>query len=159
MRNVIIWHWMGAGEGRGALRSFNIQRNVWAPLHPPNIAPPPPPRYSKPSYAYAKHVRAQSEVITEYLVGCCWWFNGPLRQYFNLYRAVSQREGGRREKWQIRDKMSKHPPSPAPTASEVGPCPTIIQIIRTPWHWKLCPAPSHHPPSPYYRINNDYEWM
>ena len=25
-----------------------------------------------------------------WLVGCC-GFNGPLRQYFNLYRAVSQR--------------------------------------------------------------------
>ena len=27
------------------------------------------------------------------LVG--WWFNGPLRQYFSLYWAVSQREGER----------------------------------------------------------------
>ena len=25
-------------------------------------------------------------------------FNGPLRQYFNLYQAVSQREGERRKK-------------------------------------------------------------
>ena len=24
---------------------------------------------------------------------CCFGFNGPLRQYFSLYRAVSQREG------------------------------------------------------------------
>ena len=32
-----------------------------------------------------------------WLVG---WFglNGPLRQYFSLYRAVSQREGERKEK-------------------------------------------------------------
>ena len=28
----------------------------------------------------------------ESLVGC-FGFNGPLRQYFSLYRAVSQREG------------------------------------------------------------------
>ena len=28
----------------------------------------------------------------------CFGFNGPLRQYFSLYRAVSQREGERREK-------------------------------------------------------------
>ena len=28
----------------------------------------------------------------EWLVGC-FGFNGPLRQYFSLYRAVSQREG------------------------------------------------------------------
>ena len=31
------------------------------------------------------------------LVGC-FAFNGPLRQYFSLYRTVSQREGERREK-------------------------------------------------------------
>ena len=30
-------------------------------------------------------------------VGCV-GFNGPLRQYFSLYRAVSQREGERGEK-------------------------------------------------------------
>ena len=32
-----------------------------------------------------------------WLVGC-FGFNGPLRQYFSLYRAVSQREGDRGEK-------------------------------------------------------------
>ena len=31
------------------------------------------------------------------LVGC-FGFNGPLRQYFSLYRAVSQRAGERKEK-------------------------------------------------------------
>ena len=30
------------------------------------------------------------------MVGC-FGLNGPLRQYFSLYRAVSQREGGRKE--------------------------------------------------------------
>ena len=39
-----------------------------------------------------------------WLVGCfgflvaCLGFNGPLRQYFSLYRAVSQREGERGKK-------------------------------------------------------------
>ena len=28
----------------------------------------------------------------------CFGLNGPLRQYFSLYRAVSQREGERKEK-------------------------------------------------------------
>ena len=28
----------------------------------------------------------------------CFGFNGPLRQYFSLYRAVSQREGERKDK-------------------------------------------------------------
>ena len=32
-----------------------------------------------------------------WLVGCI-GFNGPLRQYFSLYQAVSQREGERGEK-------------------------------------------------------------
>ena len=32
-----------------------------------------------------------------WLVGC-FGFNGPLRQYFSLYRAVSQREGEKKEK-------------------------------------------------------------
>ena len=36
--------------------------------------------------------------------------------------------------------MSK-PPPPAPTASAIGPCPTIIQISRTPRHWKFT---QHH---------------
>ena len=55
-------------------------------------------------------------------------FNGPLRQYYSLYRAVSQREGKRGKKGQIRVKMSKQPP-PAPTASAVGPCPAVIKIV------------------------------
>ena len=32
-----------------------------------------------------------------WLVGC-FGLNGPLRQYFSLYRAISQREGERKEK-------------------------------------------------------------
>ena len=35
--------------------------------------------------------------IFGWLVGC-FGFNGPLRQYFSLYRAVSQRKGERGEK-------------------------------------------------------------
>ena len=34
---------------------------------------------------------------TFWLVGC-FGFNGPLRQYFSLYRTVSQREGEREKK-------------------------------------------------------------
>ena len=43
-----------------------------------------------------------------WLVGC-FGFDGPLRQYFSLYRADSQREGERGEKRQMRVKMAKHP--------------------------------------------------
>ena len=57
-------------------------------------------------------------------------FNGPLRQYFSLYRAVSQRVRKKREKIDERKKMSKQL-SPAPAASAIDPCPIIIQISRT----------------------------
>ena len=40
----------------------------------------------------------------------------------------------------MRKKISTQLP-PAPTASTVGPCPTLIQISRTPRHWKLT---QHH---------------
>ena len=36
-------------------------------------------------------------VTVSWLFGCV-GFNGPLRQYFSLYRAVSQREGDRGKK-------------------------------------------------------------
>ena len=32
--------------------------------------------------------------------------------------------------------MSKKPP-PAPTVNTIGPCPTVIQVSRTPWHCKF----------------------
>ena len=35
--------------------------------------------------------------LVGWLVGC-FRFNSPLRQYFSLYRAISQREGERGEK-------------------------------------------------------------
>ena len=53
--------------------------------------------------------------------------NGPSRQYFSLYRAVSQTEGERKKEMTDERKMSKQP-SPAPTASAVGPCPTALEV-------------------------------
>ena len=50
-------------------------------------------------YTETKHMTKAS-----WLVGC-FGFNGPLRQYFSQYRAVSQREGEREEK---RTDESKH---------------------------------------------------
>ena len=52
----------------------------------------------------------------------CFGFNGLLRQYYSLYRAVSQRVRKKREKIDERKKISKQPP-PAPTASAIDPCP------------------------------------
>ena len=68
------------------------------------------------------------------------WFvvfglNGPLRQYFSLYRAASERE---REKEMIDER--KNVKQPPPTASAIGPCPTVMQTSRTSRHWKLTPG-------------------
>ena len=47
----------------------------------------------------------------------------------------------------MRVKMSKQPP-PAPTASAVGPCPTVIQVVGRPGTGSLprTIAPPDHPP-------------
>ena len=60
--------------------------------------------------------------------------NGPLRQYFSLCMAVSQRKRKKKDFW--REENVKTAPS-APTASAVGPRPTIVQISRSPRHWNL----------------------
>ena len=48
------------------------------------------------SYCYYYHYDFV-QVYHGLLVGC-FGLNGPLRQHFSLYRAVSQREGERKEK-------------------------------------------------------------
>ena len=61
----------------------------------------------------------------------------------SVYIGPSPKEREKEERKDIDEsKMSKQPP-PAPTVSAVGPCPTVIQISRTPRHWKL-----HHPTTP-----------
>ena len=40
----------------------------------------------------SSHLSVSGQYRKYWLVGCL-GFNGPLRQYFSLYRAVSQREG------------------------------------------------------------------
>ena len=69
------------------------------------------------------------------MVGC-FRFNGPLRQYFSLYRAVSQREGEREEKGQMRVKMSKTTPTRT-YCKRSRPLPYCYQNCRTPRHWKF----------------------
>ena len=82
-----------------------------------------------------------------WLVGC-FGFNGPLRQYFSLYMAVSQKRGRKRKERIDESKMSKQPP-PAPTASVVVPCPIVIKIVGRPGTESLPStiAPPYHPPA------------
>ena len=57
------------------------------------------------------------------------WFNGSLRQYFNLFRAVSQR-GRKKRKRKTREKLFKRPPT-APTASALKVYPAHRTIPLT----------------------------
>ena len=76
---------------------------------------------------------------TIWLVGC-FWFNGPLRQYFSLYLAVSQREGEREEK-RI-DESKNVQTTPARTYYKRSrSLPYCNPNCRTPRHWKFT---QHH---------------
>ena len=77
-------------------------------------------------------------------------FNGPLRQYFSLYRAVSQREGDRGERI---DESKNVQTTPTRTYYKRNrPLPYCNQNCRTPRHWKFT---QHHrttrPPLSYWR--------
>ena len=71
------------------------------------------------------------------MLDSCLWYNGRLRQYFCLYRIVSQRGRKKRKKVDERKNVQTNPPL-APTASAVCPCPAIIQISRLARHWMVC---------------------
>ena len=55
-----------------------------------------------------------------------------------------------------REKISKQP-SPAPTESAEGPCPTLIQISRTHRLWKFTQHHRTSRPSPSYIESRSYE--
>ena len=65
----------------------------------------------------------------------CFGFNGPLRQYFSLYRAVSQREGEREERIEER-KISKLLQTRT-YCKRNRPLPYYHPNCRTPRHWKF----------------------
>ena len=79
------------------------------------------------------------------LVG--WWFNGPLRQYFSLYRAISQTEGEReRREGEMIDESKNVQTTPTRTYCKCRrPLSYCNTNFRTPSRWKFYPAPSHHP--------------
>ena len=87
--------------------------------------------------SHVLHAGARAAVL-RWLIGWLFGFNGPLRQYFILYRTVSQREGERGE----RVKMSKQ--SLTRTYCKLNrPLPFYHPNSRTPR-----PGPSHHPTTP-----------
>ena len=62
--------------------------------------------------------------------------NGPLRQYFSLYRAPKERQ--KEERKDIGEYKCPSNRPPAPTASAVGPCPTIIEVVGRLGTGKIC---------------------
>ena len=73
-----------------------------------------------------------------WLVGC-FGLNGPLRQYFSIYRAVSQREGERGDRI---DESKNVQTTPTRTYCKRNrPLPYCYQNCRTPRHWKFT---KHH---------------
>ena len=91
-----------------------------------------------------------------WLVGC-FGFNGPLRQYFSLYRAVSQREGEREEKRIDESKNVQTTPTRT-YYKRSRPLPYCNPNCRTPRHWKFT---QHHrttrPPSPLFGRRPDID--
>ena len=80
---------------------------------------------------FSKGLKNEFETaVVNDLVGC-FGFYGPLRQYFSLHRTVSQGKRKKRENIDEREKNVLTPPS-ASTARAKGPCPTIVQISRSP---------------------------
>ena len=72
----------------------------------------------------------------DWLVGWLFWVYRPFETVFQSISGRPPKRGRKRRERTDERKMSKQPP-PAPIASAIGPCPTIIQISRTPRHWKF----------------------
>ena len=102
-------------------------------------------------YCQLKNINVQNTIALYGLLQChlkmsvwfwlvgCFGFNGPLRQYFSLYRAVSQREGERRERI---DESKNVQTTPTRTYCKRNrPLPYCNQNCRTPRHWKIT---QHH---------------
>ena len=60
----------------------------------------------------------------------------------------------RKDRW---EKKCPNLPPPAPTASAIGPCPTIIKI-RTPQHWKFTQHHRTTRPPPEFSYVHKCEW-
>ena len=75
-----------------------------------------------------------------WLVGWLFWI---LRPFETVFQSISGRlpKKGRKKREMIDERKNVQTTPPAPTATVVGPCPTLIQTSRTPRHWKFI---QHH---------------
>ena len=98
-------------------------------------------RYQKIRKAFSKFYRRHFDIVSKYNVGLkswlvgCFGFNDPLRQYFSLYRVVSQREGERRERIEESKKVQTTPTRTY--CKRNRPLPYYHPNCRTPRHWKF----------------------
>ena len=81
----------------------------------------------------------RASALLDWLLVGCFGFNGSLRQYFSLYRAVSQREGERRERIDVSKNVQTTPTRTH--CKRNRPLPYCNQYCRTPRHWKFT---QHH---------------
>ena len=83
--------------------------------------------------------KCRSYGLNGWLVGC-FGFKGLFE---TVFQSMSGRlpERGRKRREKIEESKNVQTTPPAPTASTVGPCPTKIQISRTPRHRKFT---QHH---------------
>ena len=94
--------------------------------------------FGVPNFFFA-YLLSKSQSGSRWLVGC-FGFNGPLSQYFNLYRAFSQREGEREEKRIDESKNVQTTPTRT-YYKHSRPLPYCNPNCRTPRHWKFT---QHH---------------
>ena len=94
--------------------------------------------YTQYTFFIVKKKLAQVILNLQLWIGC-FGFNGPLRQYFSLYRAVSQREGERGERIDESENVQTVPTRTY--CKRNRPLPYCYQNCRTPRHWKFT---QHH---------------
>ena len=84
-------------------------------------------------------------VIEYWLVGRLFWVYRPFE---TVFQSISGRlpKRGRKRRERIDESKNVQTTPPAPTASAIGPCPTVIQIVGRPG--TVYPTPSHHPTTP-----------
>ena len=111
----------------------NCKRNRPLPYYHPNCRTP---RHWK--FTQDHRTTRPPPFSGGWLVGCV-GFNGPLRQYFSLYRAVSQREGERGER--IDESKNVQTTTTRTYCKRIRPLPYCNQNCRTPRHWKFT---QHH---------------
>ena len=91
--------------------------------------------------------------VQDWLVGC-FGFNGPLRQYFSLYRTISQREGERGDMIEESKNVQTTPTSTY--CKRNRPLPYYHPNCRTPRHWKVTQDHRTTWPPPTVQEGGDY---